>query len=630
MESYFLGIAAVLILGISAQWLAWRFNFPSILLLLTLGFLAGPVFNIVDTDFLLGDQLRPFVSLSVAIILFEGGLYLRFSELRKSHAVIRNLLSLGVIVTWLLSAFFAWLFLEVDVMLAILIGAIFIVTGPTVVLPMLKFVRPKGQVNSILKWEGILNDPIGAIAAVLVLESILAGDPLSATFMVSWGIVTTLSVALLVGYLMSWFLVFILKRHLVPEFLQNPVTLALVIAAFAVSDYFQHESGLLAATLMGISLANQRQLNVKHIMKFKETLQILLISSLFILLAARLRWSDIEMLGWGSLWFLLALIFVIRPLAVVLSTWNSGLDWREKVFLGKMAPRGIVAAAVASITALLLMESGYPSAEQLIPISFSVIFGTILFYGLLAPPVARLLKLSRPSDSGLLIVGAHTWTLRLAELLMKLNRKVLLTDINRNNLYRALQSGLPCVFTSIFSDRLFNEEEEIAGIGRLLAATPNDEVNSLATFRFSEIFGPQNVFQVMPEATIQSPLRISPREIRGRIAFSNRISCYGISDRFTKGSEIKAFRVTKPVSLRMLHDRHEGKVLPMLLLPDNDDQAGEDLHVVTPGTPAVAEPGQIVVMMLDPSLLPPAFEELSEIQPEEETHEENNEQTILP
>lgn len=612
MESYFLAIAIVLVLGISAQWLSWRFNFPSILLLLTLGFLSGPVFHIVDTDYLLGEQLQGFVSLSVAIILFEGGLYLKFSEFRESHTVIKNLLSIGVLITWVLTALCAWLFLKVDLMLALLIGAIFIVTGPTVVLPLLKFVRPKGPVNSILKWEGILNDPIGAIIAVLLLEATLSGSIVSGTFLISWGIIKTFTISLVTGYMMAWFLVFLLKRHLIPEFLQNPVTLTLLITAFALSNYFQDESGLLTATLMGIILANQRQLNVKHIMKFKETLQVLLISSLFILLGARLQWSDIAMLGWESLGFLLALIFLIRPIAVIFSTRHSGLNWREKVFLCMMAPRGVVAAAIASITSLVLVNAGYPNADQLIPITFMVIFGTILFYGLLALPVARLLKLSRINNTGLLIVGAHTWTLKLAEILMDLDQKVLLTDINRKNLHRALQQGLPCIFISLFSEKLLIEEEELEGISQLLAATPSDEVNSLATFRFSEIFGPPNVFQLMPEETMQSPQRISPKELRGRIAFSKQVSCYDISDRFAKGSEIKPFLITKQINLQMLNEQYNGQLLPMLLLESTKENP-HPIQILTAYRPVIAAPGQILIMLVDPALLPAHFDKLSEL-----------------
>jgi len=272
---------------------------PSILFLLVFGFLAGPVTGLLDPDALLGELLLPIVSISVAIILFEGGLTLRLEELREIGGVVLALVTLGAIVTWSLAAAAAHFVLGLEVQVAVLLGAVLVVTGPTVIGPLLRHVRPTGRVADILKWEGIVIDPIGALLAVLVFEALLVG-------------------------------------------------------AFVLSNHLQAESGLFAVTLMGLVLDNQKHVAVKHILDFKENLSVLIISALFILLSDRLEPSHFSHFGMESVLFLAILIFVARPTSVLTSTLRSDLDWRERLFLSWMAPRGIVAAAVASVFALKL------------------------------------------------------------------------------------------------------------------------------------------------------------------------------------------------------------------------------------------------------------------------------------
>ena len=282
-------IAVIIAGGIAAQWLAWRLHMPSILILLLFGFALGPVTGLLEPNTLLGDLLFPIVSISVAIILFEGGLSLNTKELHEAGRVIRNLVTIGLLVTWGAITFAAHFVLDYPVSLALLLGAILVVTGPTVILPILRHVRPKGRISSILKWEGMLNDPIGAVLAVLVFEAILATSVASATAAVLSIVLKTIVIAVIVGTASAVLLVLFFRRNWVPDFLHNSFTLAIVIAAFVCSNYFQHESGLLTVTLFGAILANQRYVAVKHIIEFKENLRVLLISSLFIILAARLR-----------------------------------------------------------------------------------------------------------------------------------------------------------------------------------------------------------------------------------------------------------------------------------------------------------------------------------------------------
>ncbi|MBK8023978.1 MAG: cation:proton antiporter [Chloroflexi bacterium] len=308
-----IGLTGILVLAIAAHWIAWRLRTPSILIFLTFGLIVGPFLRLIDIDHLLGELLFPIVSLSIAIILFEGGLTLRFADLHRVRGVLRSILSLGVMVTWALTTLLAMLLLGFNVQMAVLLGALLVVTGPTVIIPLLRQVRPSGRVGSLLRWEGIVIDPIGVALTVLVFEAIVSTTPNDGIVILISGLLRTSLVGFIVGYLAARLLLELLRRHWLPDTLENPVTLVLVLAAFALSNLFQPESGLLTVTVMGVVLANQdlrilrrwrlsgggRIVSIDHILEFKETLQTLLVSSLFIILAARLRLEDLTGLGWG-------------------------------------------------------------------------------------------------------------------------------------------------------------------------------------------------------------------------------------------------------------------------------------------------------------------------------------------
>jgi len=429
-ESILLRLASIVILGIGAEWLAWRLRLPSILLLLIFGFIAGAATNFLNPDILLGDLLLPLVSIAVALILFEGGLNLRLTELRKSGGVVRNLITVGLLVTWLIGAGAAYFVLGLNLALAILLGAILVVTGPTVIMPLLRHLRLGGQTGSILKWEGVVIDPLGAILAVLVFQAVLAGEIQAATPLIVLSLLKTILIGGVIGALGALLVILLLQRYWVPDFLHSMISLMVVIAAFLAANLIQIESGLLAATVMGIILANQNRVSVRHIAEFKENLRVLLISSLFILLAARLQMSDLAAVSVGSIAFLAILILVARPASVALSTLGSKLKWRERLCLAWLAPRGIVAAAVASVFALRLSEAGYPQAELLVSLTFIVIAGTVAIYGLSAPAVARWLKVAESNPQGVLIVGSHAWARTIAQTLQAEKYRVLLVDCN--------------------------------------------------------------------------------------------------------------------------------------------------------------------------------------------------------
>lgn len=588
-EKILFEIALIFIGGITAQWLAWRLHLPSILILLLLGFALGPITGLLKPNELLGDLLFPIVSASVAIILFEGGLSLKTKELHDAGHVIRNLVTVGLLITWGIITLAALFLFDFRFGLASLLGAVLVVTGPTVILPILRHVRPKGQISSILKWEGMLNDPIGAALAVLVFEAILATSVTSAAAVAIVGLLKTVLIGVTIGAASAFLLILFFRRNWVPDFLHNTFTLAIVITAFVTSNHFQEETGLLTVTLFGAILANQRFVAVKHIIEFKENLRILLISSLFIILAARLRVDDIASLDLYSLAFLGVVIFIARPISVLVSTIRSEVTWKERLFLSWLAPRGIVAAAVSALFAIRLVEEGLPQAERLVPITFLVIIGTISLQGLSALPLARKLNLAQTNPQGIVIVGAHQWAREIARSLQEAGFIVRLIDSNRRNLVAARMQGLSTHFGNILSEDIM-DELELDGIGYLLALTSNDEVNSLAALHFSEIFGPNKVYQLaFEEEQQESNLRISTH-LRGRAAFGNAVTFSYIDDLIANGAAVKTTSLTDEFDFAAYRKYYGDKAIPLFLI--NEKQY---LKVFTDDTPLDPQPSNHII-----------------------------------
>lgn len=568
-EEILVGLASVLTLGISAQWLAWKTKLPAILLLLGLGIIAGPITGFIDPDALMGDLLSPFVSISVAIILFEGGLSLKMSEFRKIGGTVIKLITIGVIVTWVLASLSALYFLDLGLELSVLFGAILIVTGPTVIIPLLRQVRPTETAGSIVKWEGIVNDPIGAMMAVLVFEVIIAGGFSSISGQSALIIIQTLAYGTFFGAIGAGIMYFTLKKHWIPEFLQNPVTLMIVVGVFVISNHLQHESGLLTVTVMGIILANQKSARINHIIEFKENLQVLLISALFILLASRLKVEHFGYFNLSTIGFLAALILVVRPASIFLSTIGSKMSFREKTFVAWMAPRGIVAAAISAVFALRLEQEGYPEAEQLVPYTFIVIISTVTIYGLSASPLARFLGVAKAQPNGLLIVGAHDWALDIAKIVKDFGIKLLIADSNWENISKARKSGIDTYYGNILSEYAL-DDLQLDGVGKSLALTPNDEVNSLTSIRFSELFGISGAFQLAPITTSRRKDSDVTDHLSGRTLFSGELNYAKISELYADGAVIKATELTSEFNYKSYVEEYDKEFYPLFLISKSE------------------------------------------------------------
>lgn len=602
-------LAAVPVLGVAAQWIAWRLKLPSILLLLLFGVLLGQIVHpdhllarLSGTDASVGPKfLLPIVSLSVAIILFEGGLTLRFSELKESGRSVLRLVTGGALISWLLTALAARWILGLDWRIATLLGAILVVTGPTVVMPLLRHIRPTRRVGSVVKWEGIVIDPIGAVLAVMVFEQVFA-EHAETTFLTGLAV---LARTVLIGggfaVIAAGLLGVLVKRYWIPDYLHGVFFLAVALAVYVGSNALQHEAGLAAVTLLGVLLANQKSVRIHHVIEFKEHLGVFLISCLFIVLGSRLDVGEMLRVGGQGLGFLAALILVVRPAAVMLSTWGAELTLAERIFLSFIAPRGIVAAAVTSVFALNIAAAAQHNqdlqriagdADQLVPITFLVIVITVTVYGLLAAPLARWLKLADPNPQGILIAGAAEWIREIGEALQKEGRRVLLVDTNYASVAAAQMQGLEADCSSILSEHV-REELDLGGIGRMLAMTPNDEVNAMASREFAHLFGRANVYQ-LPLWDGSSGRRVSVSEhLCGRLLFGEGLNYNDLAYRFSQGAVVKTTKLTEEFTIDNFRETHGEQAIPLFLL-DNS----KTLHICTVDNSPKFEAGQTLISLV--------------------------------
>ena len=575
------GLAAVVVFGVGAQWVAARLRMPSILLLLVLGFIAGPVTGIVRPDEMFGDIFFAIVPLAVGVILFEGGATLEFKDVTGHGAVVRRLITWGVLVVWSLASLAGIWILGLDTGLAVLLGAVVTVSGPTVVGPLLRSVKPSKRVRTILNWEGILIDPVGAILAVIVFDLLIEGDGSLQNGIA--GLLATVGAGAVVGLAGAALIVVLLKRYLIPDRLQAAAMLMFVLAAFAISDVIRKESGLLAVTLMGMALANQEFAPVDRIIEFKETLRDLLIGALFILLAARLEIEDITSVGWREFAFLAILVVVARPIAVFLSTFRSDLELREKLFMSWVAPRGIVAAAVASVFAIGLEEAGVPGGDRIVPLVFFVIIGTVALYSLSAKWVGRALGVVEEEPAGLLIIGANPVTRQLAQTVSGLGVPVSMVASNHSELTKARLEGLTAYQASVLVDEAEEDENTV------LVATPNDEFNALATMHSIDARGRSRVFQLAP--TVGSD-QVAQR-LRGRTLGSSTFSFVDASEKMLAGGSFRATSITEQFGFSDYGTEYGDRATPLFVVEN-----GEIVGAFTDeGSPTVAA-GQTIVSLI--------------------------------
>ncbi|NES99286.1 MAG: sodium:proton antiporter [Sphaerospermopsis sp. SIO1G2] len=482
--------------GISAQVMAAYFKLPSIVLLLLLGILLGADGIGLLHPHVLGTGLEVIVSLATAIILFEGGLKLDIKEMGRVSVSLQLLVTLGTLITLIGGSMAAHWLGEFPWNIAFLYASIVVVTGPTVVGPLLKQINVDRQVATLLEGEGVLIDPVGAILAYVVLDTILNGDtdPTKAIM----GLVLRLSVGAMIGGMGGYLMSLILKKANFLSFeLKNLVVLAVLWGLFTLAQTIRSESGIMTTVAAGAVLANASVPEERLLRSFKNQLTILSVSVLFILLAADLSIASVLALGWGSLLTVFVLMFLVRPINVLLCTLKSDLNWRQKLFLSWVAPRGIVSASVASLFAISLTQRGVNGGDAIKALVFLTIIMTVFCQGLTAGWLVKLLRITSQDATGAVVVGCNPLSLLIARFFQERGENVVMIDTDSEYFAQAEAQNLRVIASSALDTEVL-EEAGIASLGTFLAMTNNGEVNFVLAQRAAEEFSPPQVLAVYP------------------------------------------------------------------------------------------------------------------------------------
>ncbi len=488
-------LGIVFSLGIFSQWVAWRLRFPVIVLLTGLGILFGPALGIIDPHEALGELLHPLIELAVAIILFEGGLLLKFHEFRKAPLGMMRLFSLAVFINWILGSLAGRYIGGLNWGTSLLIAGILIVTGPTVILPALREAKLNKSTSSCLKWEGIVNDPIGAVIAVLVYEYIVFSGKVSGLEFVMLSIAKIIGISFALSFATRSLFLWFSKRALVPEFLKVPFLVSSILILFILAEHLQKGAGLLTITIFGILIGNSNFSSLRDIKRFGESVSVFTVSAVFIILSASLDLEIWYKLNWQHFVLIFVLAFIIRPVGIMFSTVNSGIKIRERILIALYGPRGIVAASVAGAVGTGLYDVGYGEGEFVLPIIFSVIILTVVVHSFWLDFLAKKLKLKIEGEHGVLIVGASPWSIQLARAIKEKGIPVMVTDTSWHRLAPAKREDIEVHYGHIMDDLDYGEPD-ISAFEYLIAATEDDHYNTLVCHKLRHVFGSDHVYQI--------------------------------------------------------------------------------------------------------------------------------------
>jgi len=576
-----IGLGLVTVLAVGSQLAARRLRLPAIVVLLPVGFVAGILTQDVRPAVLLGPLYQPFVSVAVGVILFEAGLRLSFDEVGSDvRALVARLVLVGVVVTAVgVAGTTALLFDGLGGGVAVLIGAILVVSGPTVVLPLLAFVRPEARVRSLMTWEGVLVDPVGALLGVLVFHAVLSGAG-------SWrpgAMLVSVAVGAAVGAV-GFVVLALLLRELQETGPRQivPAVLMVVVAALVVADLLRDDAGFVATTVLGVAMANQRRLDLSAAIEFQSSLVQLLIGVLFVLIAASVSPSDVRAVLPGALALVAVMVLVIRPLATAVATWRSQLTVRQRAFVAAMAPRGIVAGATASAFGLQLSQAGVAGADHILPIVFVAIFATVVVYGLGAGPVSRALGIGGRSGTLVLVVGGTSWARAVAVALKEAGVGVRVWSGTRQEQEAARALGLTADRGRLMLGSLAREAE-LEEVTEALVLTPNDDFNNLAAAELRQELGHGRVFRPSPD-----PERgdLAPPPDEAGIIAGEPLTAAELGRRFERGARL--------VQDGAGRDGRPGPALPLFVVTPTGR-----MRVVTPAHPPDPQPGDTVIALAD-------------------------------
>lgn len=594
-----MAFALVGALGVGSQWLAWRLRMPAIVLMLVAGVLTGPVAGVFDPARDIGPLMAPIISIAVAIILFEGGMTLNFHSLSDAAVGVKRLVFIGAPLGWLTSALALRYGAGLGWESAAVFGGIMIVTGPTVIAPLLRTARLAKRPAALLQWEAIVNDPIGALAAVLAFSVVLVLHTATTFQAAMFDLAVGIGVAGALGAAAGYGLAGAFKRGWVPEFMKVPVLFALLLGVFAVSDTVLHESGLLAVTIMGIVIANANLPSYEELRRFKEHATVLLVSGVFILLAAGLDFAALAKLDWRAFAFVFLVVFVARPLTVFVSLIGSGVPYKEQILVAFTGPRGVVLVAVAGLFGDRLLGLEFADAALIGPLAFVLVAVTVVLHGFTLAPFARFLRLASAETPGVIVIGGSAWTTAFAEALQKADVPVLMTDPNFGHLRAARAAGITTFSGDILSEAA-EHRLEFVSYATLVAATDNDAYNTLVATDLAPEFGRDNVFQVMREKSDYTRHQL-PRTLGGR-KFGPEETHSGMEQLIAEGWTFRITRLTEEFGFAdwraeqpMAHvvARISVKGLIKLIRKDQDVDPGADVRIIAlrpPGSDVDAQP----------------------------------------
>ncbi|WP_294612424.1 cation:proton antiporter [uncultured Roseovarius sp.] len=533
-------------LGVGAQWLAWRLRMPAIVLMLLAGLAVGPGLGLFDPARDIGPLMAPMVAIAVAIILFEGGLTLNLQSLRGAAEGVWRLVLIGAPVGWLGSTLALHYAAGLDWAIAAVFGGIMIVTGPTVIAPLLRQARLTRRPAQLLQWEAIVNDPVGALAAVLAFEVVLVLNTSETAVSAVWAMARGITLAVALGLAAGWGLSRTFREGKVPEFMKVPVLFAVLLGVFALSDRILHESGLLTVTVMGLYIANADLPSYAELRRFKEHATVLLVSGVFILLAASMDLEALALLDARAALFVAITILLVRPLTVLVSLIGTKLPLNERLLVAFTGPRGVVLVAVAGLFGERLVALGFEDAARLTPLAFALVAATVVLHGFSLRPMGQILGLAGQGTPGVIITGGSQFAASLGAALRALEVPVLISDPNRSRLRTAREAGLPTFFGDILSEAA-EHGVEIMNFGRILAVSNNDAYNTLVATDLAPEFGRENVFQLkrakQEHARHALPASLGGRNIAGDLGY------YDLARRMTDGWKVRTTELTDSYTL---------------------------------------------------------------------------------
>lgn len=546
MEPMLIHITLVVGLGVLSQWLAWRFKLPAIVVMSIIGLLTGPILGLIDPKAQFAQLFDPFVSIAVAVILFEGSLNLDMREVRGIEKPVFRIVTLGAMLAWILGSLAAHYIADLSWAVAIVIGGLFIVTGPTVILPLLRQAKLKPKPAAILKWEGIIVDPFGALLAVFSFEIVqflvlreVSGKTILFFFAAS-------IIAVLIGWLLGRGIGWMFQKGHIPEYLKSPVVFIVVIACFTVADEIKHETGLLAVTAMGITLANMHISSISDMRHFKENISVLLTSTIFIMLTAGLTMKTItEIFHWNIILFVLLMLFIVRPVSIFLSTVGTDLSIKEKILIGWIAPRGIVALTVSSYFAKVLIDEGFKDASILTTLTFALVFATVCAHGFSLSWLAKKLDLSIGEEPGILLVGSNDFTVAFASKLKQLGYPVLVADSSWERLRVARRAEVDVYHGEVLAEQT-EYHLDLTPYEYVIAATELDAYNALVCTAFLQDMGRNNVFQlsIRDQEDSREDVDEIMHTVRGRMLFKKGITWEFLHHKMEHGYTISNTKIT--------------------------------------------------------------------------------------